>query len=80
MTLQGMGLLKPSECRHMEEGWPNHHTTFIAAEIFYFTVPLFLFTVYVGLVEDVIWGEGSKIAQKRHIIERSLNDIFIKMQ
>jgi len=26
-------ILKPSECRHMEEGgWPNRHRTFIVAE------------------------------------------------
>jgi len=33
MTLQGGGLLKPSDCRHMERGgWPNRHITFIVAK------------------------------------------------
>jgi len=35
MTLRegGRGLLKPSECHHMDEGgWRNRHITFILAE------------------------------------------------
>jgi len=44
----------------MGDGGTNHHITFIVAEKAKFTVPLALFTVYVGerLVENVIWGEG----------------------
>jgi len=49
-------LLKPSECRRMEErSRPNCHKTFIVAE---FTVHLLnLRYMREEVVENVIWGE-----------------------
>jgi len=50
MTLQGRrGFVQTVRVpSYGEEGWPNRHIAFIVAEKAYFTVPLALFTVYVG--------------------------------
>jgi len=66
MTLQGEGevLLKPSEYRHMwgRGDLKNRHITFTVAEKAWFTVPLALFSVYVGG-----GGGGLKTLEYRHM-------------
>jgi len=60
MLLVFLSVLRPSRVpSYGGGGWPNRHITFIVAEKAQFTVPLALFTVYMGerkLVENVIWG------------------------
>jgi len=49
-----------------EEGWPTRHIIFIVAKKLnlQFILLYLRYTWERGLVENVIWGEGSKIVQK----------------